>query len=37
MVVDGGMTSGAQFNPDGTQGTQSITPPSTFSGPSFQG
>jgi hypothetical protein len=37
MVVDGGMTSGAQFNPDGTQGNQSMTPPSSFSGPSFQG
>ena len=37
MVVDGGMTSGAQFNPDGTQGTQSIRPPSSFSGPSSRG
>src|SRR5271167_3946238 len=37
MVVDGGMTSGAVFNPDGTQGAQAMTPPRSFIGPSFEG
>jgi len=37
MIVDGGMTSGANFSPPGVDNMPSSIPQSSFVGPSFQG